>query len=100
AEGGKIDGTPIQTTTTMDAVKSADQIAEEAKAGAGDSKSSTPNTVGGMLGGFAKKMAAKKMAGGDDASKARATFMTMTSEVLKVVTDVAASDVAVPVGFK
>ena len=32
AEGGKIDGTPILTTTTMDAVKSAEQIAEEAKA--------------------------------------------------------------------
>ena len=40
------------------------------------------------------------MAGGDDAAKARATFMTMTTEVLKVVTDVAPADVAVPAGFK
>ena len=37
--------------------------------------------------GFAKKIAAKKM-GGDDAAKPRTTFMTMTGEVLKVVTDV------------
>ena len=99
AEGGKIDGTAIQTTTTMDSVKSAEQIAEEAKAGDNDGKSAASGGVGGLLGGFAKKMAQKKM-GGDDANKPRATFMTMTSEVLKVVTDVSPADVAVPAGFK
>jgi hypothetical protein len=100
AEGGKIEGTPIQTTTTMDAVKSEAEAAEDAKAGAGDdSKSAASGGVGGLLGGFAKKMAQKK-SGGDDANKARATFMTTTTEVLKVVTDVAPADVAVPPGFK
>jgi len=99
AEGGKIEGTPIQTTTTMDAVKSEAQIAEEAKSGGDDSKSAASGGVGGLLGGFAKKMAQKKT-GGDDANKARATFMTTTTEVLKVVTDVAPADVAVPPGFK
>lgn len=98
-EGGKIDGTPVQTTTTMDAVKSEEQIAAEAKSGDNDSKPSAAGGVGGLLGGFAKKVAAKKM-GGDDANKPRATFMTMTSEVLKVATDVSAADVAVPAGFK
>jgi hypothetical protein len=43
---------------------------------------------------------AQKKTGGDDANKARATFMTTTTEVLKVVTDVAPADVAVPPGFK
>jgi len=100
AEGGKIDGTAIQTTTTMDAVKSADQIAEESKAADSDSKSSAAGGVGGMLGGFAKKMAAKKMGGGDDSNKPRATFLTTTTEVLKVTTDVTPADVAVPAGFK
>jgi hypothetical protein len=102
AEGGKIDGTAIQTTTTMDAVKSEEQVAEEAKASSsssGDSKSSTPLSTGGLLGGLAKKMAQKKM-GGDEPPKARATFMTATTEVLKVVTDVTPADVAVPAGFK
>lgn len=99
AEGGKIDGTAIQTTTTMDSVKSADQIAEDAKAGDNDGKSAASGGVGGLLGGFAKKMAQKKT-GGDDANKPRATFMTMTSEVLKVVTDVSPAEVAVPAGFK
>ena len=101
AEGGKIDGTAIQTTTTMDAVKSEEQVAEEAKASSnsGDSKSSTPLSTGGLLGGLAKKMAQKKM-GGDEPPKARATFMTATTEVLKVVTDVTPADVAIPAGFK
>src|SRR5471030_1778840 len=100
AEGGKIDGTAIQTTTTMDAVKSADQIAEESKAADSDSKSSAAGGVGGMLGGFAKKMAAKKMGGGDDSNKPRATFLTTTTEVLKVTTDVTPADIAVPAGFR
>ena len=99
AEGGTIDGTAIQTSTTLDAVKSAEQIAEESKAAATDDKSAASGGVGGLLGGFAKKMAQKKM-GGDDAGRARTTFMTLTSEVLKVVTDVAPADVAVPAGFK
>ena len=102
SEGGKIEGTPIQTTTTMDSVKSADQIAQEQKA-AGNSESSsssTPTSAGGLLGGLAKKLAVKKVAGGDDASKPRATFMTATTEVLKVATDVSPADVAVPAGFK
>jgi hypothetical protein len=98
AEGGKIDGTPIQTTTTMDTVKSPEQIAEDAKAAESD-KPSAAGGVGGLLGGFAKKVAAKKM-GGDEANKPRTTFMTLNTEVLKVVTDVAPADVVVPAGFK
>ena len=98
AEGGKIDGTPIQTTTTMDTVKSEEQIAQDAKTADAD-KANVAGGVGGLIGGFAKKVAAKKM-GGDDASKPRSTFMTTNSEVLKVVTDVSAADVAVPAGFK
>lgn len=101
AEGAKLSGTPIQTVTTLDAVKSADQMAEDAKAKQDDSKSSASGGVGGMLGGFmAKKLQKKVAGGGDDANKPRATFMTMTSEVLKVVTDVTPVDVAVPAGFK
>jgi len=100
AEGTKLDGTAIETITTMDAVKSAAQMAEEAKAKEQDDKPKTSGGVGGMLGRFAAKKIQRKAAGGDDAAKPRATFMTITTDVLKVVTDVAASDVAVPAGFK
>jgi hypothetical protein len=95
-EGAKLEGTPIQTITTMDAVKSAEQIAQEAKT-ADDSSSSSGGGISGRLGGMlAKKIGPKK----DDANKPRATVMTMNHEVLKVVTDVAPTDVAVPAGFK
>jgi hypothetical protein len=99
AEGGKMDGTAIQTTTTVDSVKSAEQIAAEQKQKSDDDKKSAEGGIGGFAGRFAKKMADKKM-GGDEAAKPRSTFMTMTNEVLKVTTDVGANDVAVPAGFK
>jgi hypothetical protein len=102
AEGGRIDGTAIMTVTTMDAVKSEDQVAAETDAKAkenNDQKTQDRSSVGSMLGGFAKRAAAKKM-GGDEPPKARATFMTSTTEVLKVVTNVTADDVGIPAGFK
>src|SRR4051812_10331566 len=99
SEGDKIDGTAIQSITTLDAVKSAEEMAQEAKATESDNKSAASGGVSGMLGGFAKKMAQKR-SGGDGTPKPRTTFMTTTHEVLKVVTDVTAADVAVPAGFK
>jgi hypothetical protein len=95
-EGAKLEGTAIQTTTTMDAVPSAEQIAQESKAAESDSRP-TGGGISGRLGGMlAKKIGPKK----DDAGKARSTFMTSNHEVLKVVTDVTPADVAVPAGFK
>ena len=61
AEGGKIEGTPILTTTTMDAVKSAEQHRAGSQGDERDSKPSASGGVSGLLGGFAKKMAQKKM---------------------------------------
>ncbi|MEO8682778.1 MAG: hypothetical protein ABI665_27260 [Vicinamibacterales bacterium] len=92
AEGGKIDGTPILTTTTMDAVKSADQVAQEQKSGG---SGEAPKSIGGMLGGLGKKMAKK-----DEAPKSTATFLTSTLEMLKLTTDVPADAVAIPAGFR
>jgi hypothetical protein len=93
-EGAKLDGTAIQTTTTMDAVKSAEQMAQESKE---DSRPAGGGRFSGRLGGvLAKKIGPKK----DDAAKTRSTFMTMNTEVLKVATEIAPADVAVPAGFK
>jgi hypothetical protein len=102
AEGGKLEGTAIQTTMTMDVVKSAEQAAQESKerpAGKADENDSKPPTgLGGLLGGLSKKIGPKK--GDDESGKPRATFMTTTHDVLKVGTDVSAADVAVPAAFK
>ena len=95
-EGAKLEGTAIQTTVTTEAVKSAEQLAEESKAAA-ESKPSSGGGLSGRLGGMiAKKIGPKT----DDTAKPRATFMTMNTEVLKIATTVAAEDVAVPAGFK
>ena len=104
-EGQRIQGTSILTTTTFETVKSAAEVAQEAQAGSGggDDSKKAPASVGGLLGGIARRAAAKKASGGDQqqqGDKSRATIMTSTTEVLKVVTDVSASDVAIPAGFK
>ena len=98
-EGGKIDGTPILTTTTTEGVKSAAEMADEAKGQSQeDDKAASPaGGISGALGGFAKRAMKKKPEGGP---QARSTIFTSTHEVLKVATDVAAADVAVPAGFK
>jgi hypothetical protein len=93
-EAAKIDGTAIMTTITMDAVKSAEQMAAEAQSA--EQPSAPPASLGGFLGGLAKKAAAKK----PEENSARSTFMTSTNEVLKVATEVSASDLAIPEGFK
>jgi len=96
-EGVKLDGTPVMTVLTFDAVKSAEQAAAEQKS---DSKSSSGGAgLGGIAGGLMRR-AAQKKAEKPEGDKSRTTVMTSTTEILKVVTDVAAADVAVPAGFK
>jgi hypothetical protein len=96
-EGGKLDGTPVMTVLTFDAVKSAEQVAADQKQHEGDNKASPTGGIGGLVNGLARRAAQKKMEGDP---KPRATIMTGTTEVLKVVTDVTPADVAVPAGFK
>ena len=103
AENVKLDGTMIQAIMTIDAVQSAEQAAQAQKQGDDESKPKASGGLGGMLGGLAARAAKKKAEGGQDAkadAKNRATVMTTTNEVLKVTTDVSATDVAVPAGFQ
>jgi hypothetical protein len=96
AENVKMDGTPIQTTTTLDAVKSEEQVASEQQQQQ-DSRSVSPsNPIGSAFSGLARRAANRN----STPAGARATFMTMTNEVLKVVTTVSDADVAIPVGVK
>ena len=97
-ENVKMDGTPISSTVTMDAVQSAEQSAQEAKRD-DDSKPDASTSVGSLLSGLAKRKAAQKQEGQNE-NKGRSTFMTTTNEVLKVTTAVSAADVAIPAGFK
>ncbi len=97
-ENVKMDGTPISSTVTMDAVQSAEQAAQEAKRD-DDSKPDASSGVGSLLSGLAKRRAAQKQEGQNE-NKGRSTFMTTTNEVVKVTTAVSAADLAIPAGFK
>jgi len=106
-EGAKLQGSAIQTVTKMDAVKSAEQMQQEAQQPASTSSSdgsgSKPTSVSGALGGMLARRMKKNSDENKDAAsadKSRANIMTTTHDVLKVATEVAAGDVAVPAGFK
>jgi hypothetical protein len=96
AEGVKMDGTPVMTVLTFEAVQSAEQAAAEQK----ESKPSASGGLGGIAGGLMRRATQKKSAESDQNQKGRTRVMSSTTEILKVVTDVSASDVAVPAGFK
>lgn len=101
-ENVNMDGTPILTTMTMEAVKSPEQMAQEQQ------QKSSPDSGGlgdvtsvrGMLGGLGRRAVRKKMEQQQGPPQARTTVFTVDHELLKVATDVAATDVSVPAGFK
>ena len=97
-------GTAIQSTTSMDAVKSAEQMKQQAAEGSSASSNEKPLSVGGALGGFMRRrqqqQEEKEAASKPNANPARSTFMTINNEVLKIASNVTAADVALPAGFK
>jgi len=100
-EGRKMEGTPILTTITADAVKSAEQMAAAQQTKSEESKSSAPTSISGIIGGFGRRAAQKKSdEGSNGAPKARATFMTINTERLSITPNASAADVAIPQGFK
>jgi hypothetical protein len=86
-EGAKLQGTPLASTTTFEAVRSKAQMAEAAE----QQKSSGGGGLGGML---ARKMMKKEEA------KARATVFTAEHEFQEIASSVAAADLEIPAGFK
>jgi hypothetical protein len=94
----RMDGTPIQTTMKVEAVKSAEQIAAEQKQAAESKPAASPGgRLGGLVGGLARRARGQQA---QETPQARATFMTTTHEVLKVATSVTDGDLAIPAGFK
>jgi hypothetical protein len=79
----KLQGTPLATTTVIESVKCAEQMANAPKAGGGGG-------LGGML-------AARMMRG---QSQQRTTTLTTTSETQSIAPTASADDVAIPAGFK
>lgn len=85
-DSDKLSGTALETTSTIDGVKSPDQMAQ--------SQQQNQSTGGGISGMLAKKMMKK------DEPKQRSTIMTTHHEILEVATTVSPSDLAIPPDFK
>ena len=99
AEGRKISGTALATESKFQ-LAAPPQSAEEQKQAESEP---APSSVGGLLGGIGRRMGRKKTEEKKDdpnATPGRATIMTTTSETLQVAPAAAATDVAIPAGFK
>jgi hypothetical protein len=92
-EAPKLQGTPLASTTTVDGVKSKEEVA------ASSQNSDTPKSIGGIGGMLARKMA-KKDDNNANGSANRATILTAEHEFQDVQTSVTAADVEMPAGFK
>jgi hypothetical protein len=87
-DGDKLAGTPLDTTTTFESVKSKDQLT------AAQQQSSSSGGGGGIGGLLAKKIIKK------EEPKARSTIFTTHHEVLEIATTVTPADLAIPADFK
>ena len=85
-EGTKIQGTPLATVTTFEAVKSKAQM---------EAAASQQSSGGGGLGGMLGRKLLKK-----DPPKQRSLVMTLTHEYQEVGTSVGAADLDIPANFK
>jgi hypothetical protein len=89
AEGGKLQGTTLASTTVFEHVKSA----EEVHAAAAHPSASTGGGIQGQLAGHL-------LAGRGQSAGPRSTLMTTTHDVLSVESAATEADVAIPAGFK
>jgi hypothetical protein len=101
-ESVNMKGAQILNETTMEMVKNPAQVSQDQ-----DQKQSQDNESGGIssvrgLGGMLGRRLARKKEPEADSGKPsnRATFMTVTHELLKVDKSVADTDMAIPAGFK
>lgn len=86
-EGASADGTPLQTRTTFESVRSKEQLAQQQQA--------QSDSGGGGLGGMLARRMKKK-----EEPKARSLVLTIDSEVQEISTTVPATDLAIPAEFK
>ena len=86
-DSAKLQGTPLESTTVFEAVKSKEQLAQARQ----QQSSGGSGGIGGML---ARKMMKR------EEPKARGTIVTLHNEYLEVSKSVDASDLAIPPDFK
>lgn len=86
-DGDKLSGTPLDTTMTLESVKSKEQMTQSSQQSGGS---------GGGIGG----LLAKKMMKKNDSGTGRSTIFTSRHQYLEISKSVDAADLAIPAGFK
>jgi len=84
-DGSKLEGTPLETTMTLETVKSKEQATEPQQSSGGGG-------IGGMLG--------RKLMKKGGSSSPRSTVFTTNHAYLELAKTVDAADLAIPAGFK
>jgi hypothetical protein len=100
SESADMSGTAIQTVMKIETVPSPEQRAQMAQQPQDQQEESTPTSIGGLLGGFGRKMGRKAAPKQDANPDGRAALMTTTSETLSISTNVGEGDVTIPADFK
>jgi hypothetical protein len=99
SESADMSGTAMLTVMKIETVPSPEQRAQVAQQPAKEDDSA-PTSIGGLLGGFGRKMGKKAAPEQQASPDGRSTLMTTTSEILSISTSVADGDVAIPANFK
>jgi hypothetical protein len=102
AENVNLDGTPVMTLVTVDAVGDPKESGTQAKT-AKEEDNSVPRSIGGIAGRLGRRIAKKDDEPAPAAAAAdpnRATFMTIQHDVLSVASSASDADVQLPAGFK
>jgi hypothetical protein len=96
-----LDGTAIQSITSVEAVASAEQMKQQQSSSTQSSDQGTPTSVSGAIGGFMRRRAqANAEKNASTSTPGRTPFMSITNEVLKISTSVTPGDVALPTEYK
>jgi hypothetical protein len=100
SESAGMSGAAIQTVMKIETVPGAEQRAQMAQQPHEKEEESAPASIGGLLGGFGRKMGRKAAPKQESSPDGRATLMTTTTEMLSISTSVADGDLTIPANFK
>jgi hypothetical protein len=100
SESAGMSGTAIQTVMKIETVPNPEQRAQMAQQPQEQQEEATPTSIGGLLGGFGRKMGKKAAPKQEASADGRGTLMTTTTETLSISTSVGDGDVAIPADFK
>ena len=100
SESTDMSGAAIQTVMKIETVPNPEQRAQMAQQPQQQEEESTPTSIGGLLGGFGRKMGKKAAPKQESSPDGRATLMTTTTEMLSISTSVGDGDVTIPANFK